>query len=94
MDSDRAKEELIAARQLSTGKPWTAKKEIGYKQETIFVESCILLYRALLAEAKEVMKCDPLKAARICAIARKRANDGNFVLHCSLVLFIIRYFSV
>ncbi|KAF2882661.1 hypothetical protein ILUMI_23525 [Ignelater luminosus] len=76
LDPDRAKEELIAARQLSTGKPWTAKKEIGYKQDTVLIESCILLYKALLAEAKEVMKYDPLKAARICAIARKRANDA------------------
>lgn len=79
LEPEKAKEHLSTSRQLSTGKSWTAKREMGYHQDTIFVESCILLYKALLKEAKQILTYEPLKAARVCAIARKRAADGiNF----------------
>ncbi|KAK4886663.1 hypothetical protein RN001_002934 [Aquatica leii] len=73
---EKSKKLLIEARHISIGKTWTPPKEIGYKQETIFVECCNLLFTILLSEAKEIMDSDPLTASRICGIAEKRALDA------------------
>ncbi|KAK5643682.1 hypothetical protein RI129_007527 [Pyrocoelia pectoralis] len=75
-DWEKAKSLLIESRALSIGSTWSARRELGSNQETLFVESCILLYKILLIEAKEAMKYDPLKGARICTLAQKRALDA------------------
>lgn len=59
------------------GKSWTAKKELGGVQNTVFTESCTFLYRALLEEAKSMINISPSRGQRICTIARRRANDGK-----------------
>lgn len=75
-DNQRAKPVLKVCREISMGRSWTAKNELGENQLTIFAEACILLYKALLTEATNMMKKSPQHAGRICSIARKRALDG------------------
>lgn len=77
-DAEQAKEKLIISRQLSMGKSWNAKHQLQCNQDTIFTESCILLCKSLLAEARKILSVDALKASRICVIARKRAADGKY----------------
>ncbi|XP_031339636.1 uncharacterized protein LOC116168108 [Photinus pyralis] len=75
-DYEKAKLLLMESRALSNGSTWSARRELGPYQDSLFVEACILLYRILLIEAKQTMKSDPLKAARICILAQKRALDA------------------
>lgn len=76
-DHQRAKTYLQQSRDLSMGRAWTAKKELDEKERTVFVESCILLYKAMIREILVMMYIDPQRAARMCSIARKRALDGS-----------------
>lgn len=77
-DPQRASVYLKQSREISMGKSWTAKKELGGAQHTVFTESCTFLYRALLEEAKGLINASPSKGQRICTIARRRANDGMY----------------
>lgn len=67
---------LKEARVLSNGHSWTAAKYLHCIQKTVFVECCIVLHKALLAQAKEMIGYDPENAIILCAKARRRAYDG------------------
>lgn len=69
------------------GKSWTARKELGESEHTVFTESCTFLYKALLEEAKPLINTNPSKGQRICTIARRRANDGNYLRYVFETLF-------
>lgn len=75
-DDLHAEHYLKLAREISMGKSWTAKIELGPDQHTIFTESSVLICKALLMQAKKIMDTHPQYAASICTIARKRALDG------------------
>nr|XP_022909221.1 uncharacterized protein LOC111420467 isoform X1 [Onthophagus taurus] len=67
---------LRNARILSIGQSWTAAKYLLYAQKTVFVESCILLYKLLLDDAMEMMRYDAKGAIKICIKAKRRAYDA------------------
>lgn len=68
---------LEMSREIATGKSWTCKKILPkIEQDTIFIESCILIYTALIEEARMVMKYHPAKAIDLCTLARKRAAEA------------------
>lgn len=72
---------LSRCRTLSRNKPkWSARNYLKTKQDTLFVESAKLLFRALIMEAKETKPYDPAKAANLCRIARKRATECKYLL--------------
>lgn len=66
---------LEIARQMSEGKSWNCKKILEKCTDTLFIESCSLLYRTLIEEAWSIFRVDPKKASEICGIARKRAAE-------------------
>lgn len=70
-------EVLRKARMLSNGFPWTASKYLHFTQKTVFVESCLVLHKALLAQAKILEKYDMETAIILCAKARRRSYDGS-----------------
>ncbi|GJQ81199.1 hypothetical protein Trydic_g23367 [Trypoxylus dichotomus] len=67
---------LKEARVLSSGHSWTAAKYLHCTQKTVFVESCIVLHNALMAQAKLVVSYDPETAITLCSKARRRAYDA------------------
>ncbi|KAI4462572.1 tetratricopeptide repeat protein 29 [Holotrichia oblita] len=69
-------ETLKKARVVSNGHSWTASKYLHCTQKTVFVESCLVLHKALLAQAKIVEKYDLEAAVGLCAKARRRAYDA------------------
>ncbi|RZB40824.1 hypothetical protein BDFB_013893 [Asbolus verrucosus] len=74
---------LELARDMSIGKSWNCRKILDAKQDTVFMESCSLLYQALIEEARNLISTDPLKAIEVSLVARKRAaeacnHDGEF----------------
>ncbi|KAK9704566.1 hypothetical protein QE152_g27798 [Popillia japonica] len=69
-------EVLRKARMLSNGFPWTASKYLHFTQKTVFVESCLVLHKALLAQAKILEKYDMETAIILCAKARRRSYDA------------------
>ncbi|XP_018331833.1 uncharacterized protein LOC108741507 isoform X2 [Agrilus planipennis] len=75
---------LDAARVQSKNTFWSAKKVLQNttvdcsNEETIFFESCKLLYKALMITAESTRKTDPEYSAQLCSIARKRANEACF----------------
>ncbi|KAF5302913.1 hypothetical protein FQA39_LY02093 [Lamprigera yunnana] len=75
-DREKAKVIFVEVRSLSQGQNWSAKKELAVKEGTVFVESCKLLCKILLLEAKELLNKNPHKACRITVVAQKRAIDA------------------
>ena len=69
--------QLQQARTASVGKVWTAEKELGCPQETIFVECCCLLVKALLLIAEEIREDDPKRSIRFCNQAIRRAIEAG-----------------
>lgn len=72
-----AKYYLNESRKLSMEMPWTAAKILNTKEDTVFIESCVLLFKAKLSEAKNMLNSDPLEALRMCNLAKIRAAEGN-----------------
>lgn len=71
-------EELKICRDKSAGRSkWNANEELGVQEDNLFIESCKLLYRAMLIFAKTIVDDDPMAAAKICQIAQNRAQDGK-----------------
>lgn len=79
---DNAIEELKMCRERSVGKnTWNAKDELHNEDlDNLFVESCRLLYQALLILAKVTLEDNTAKAIRYCQVAQNRAKDGKYHL--------------
>ncbi|KAJ9597245.1 hypothetical protein L9F63_011919 [Diploptera punctata] len=69
--------QLQQARTASIGKVWRAETQLGQHQETIFVESCSLLVKALLLLAEEITEDEPKRAIRLCNQAKRRASEAR-----------------
>nr|CAD7439590.1 unnamed protein product [Timema bartmani] len=74
-DVERAKTHLQIARELSAGKSWRATKELGQPQDTIYIESNSILYKALIELGVRARKTDPLIAVKLCTQAHRRALE-------------------
>ncbi|CAG2065735.1 unnamed protein product [Timema podura] len=74
-DVERAKTHLKIARELSAGKSWRATKELGQPQDTIYIESNSILYKALIELGVRARKTDPLIAVKLCTQAHRRALE-------------------
>lgn len=66
---------LQVAREASQKKSWNASKMTGRKEETIFRECNVLLYKALLMYAQQVSSDHPDVAVEACTEALARATD-------------------
>lgn len=76
-DLELAKQNLFIARSISKGHSWISKVKFGTNQKTIFIETCILLYKTLMKQAENLMATDPKRAQAYCTIARRRAIEGS-----------------
>ncbi|XP_036145529.1 uncharacterized protein LOC105839066 [Monomorium pharaonis] len=66
---------LKVAREASQNKSWNASKIIGRKEETVFRECNVLLYKTLLMHAQQVDPDQPDVAAKMYTEALARATD-------------------
>lgn len=71
---------LKIAREASQKKSWNASKMTGRKEETIFEECNVLLYKALLMHAQQVDQSDVALKAYTEALAR--------AIDCELFFFL------
>lgn len=74
---------LEICRQMSEGMSWNCKKILEKCHDTLFIESCSILYKTLFQEGLSIFKVNPKKASQIFGTARKRAaeacdHDGEF----------------
>nr|CAD7408983.1 unnamed protein product [Timema poppensis] len=74
-DVEGAKTHLQIARELSAGKSWRAAKELGQPQDTIYIESNSILYKALIELGVQARETDPLIAVKLCSQAHRRALE-------------------
>ncbi|XP_026673624.1 uncharacterized protein LOC108630147 [Ceratina calcarata] len=68
---------LEKAREESKGKRWNASKKLGVKQNSIFKESNVLLYKALLILVRNERPNNPARALEFCTEALERATDAG-----------------
>ncbi|XP_011881906.1 PREDICTED: uncharacterized protein LOC105569786 [Vollenhovia emeryi] len=73
---------LKLAREVCQEKSWNASKMTGRKEETIFRECNVLLYKILLMHAQQVRPDQPDVAVKACTEALARATD------CELLIFV------
>lgn len=66
---------LRIAREAAEGKHWNASKITGRKEETIFRECNVLLYKALLMHAQQIDPNQPDIIVKIYTEALARATD-------------------
>jgi len=69
---------LHVARELSQDKTWNASRITGRKEESIFRECNVLLYKASLMNAQEVISDEPQAILEMCIDALNRATDSTF----------------
>ncbi|XP_063224846.1 uncharacterized protein LOC134532349 [Bacillus rossius redtenbacheri] len=70
---------LAKARDLAMGQSWDAEDELRRPQDTVFVESCHLLYLALTKMAAGLRDSDPARAVQLNKTALRRAHDSGQV---------------
>lgn len=66
---------LKIAREMSQEKSWNASKMTDRKEEVIFRECNVLLYKALLLYAQQISLDQPDVAVKACTEALARATD-------------------
>ncbi|KOC68892.1 Tetratricopeptide repeat protein 29 [Habropoda laboriosa] len=72
-----ALEYLNKAREVSENQIWNASKKLGVKQNSIFKETNVLLYKALLILARKERTEKPNFALNACIEALERANNAE-----------------
>ncbi|CAK9815344.1 hypothetical protein ANTQUA_LOCUS8394 [Anthophora quadrimaculata] len=78
---------LNKAREASENETWNASKKLGVKQNTIFKESNVLLYKALLILARKERPENPSYALDACIEALERAKDAENPEHVNETLY-------
>ncbi|TGZ57467.1 Tetratricopeptide repeat protein 29 [Temnothorax longispinosus] len=78
---------LKVAREASQEKSWNASKMTGRKEETIFRECNVLLYKALLMYAQQVGPDQPDVAVKAYTEALARATDSGHYENSANVLY-------
>ena len=68
---------LNKAREDSENKAWNASMKLGIKQDCIFKECNILLYKALLIFVRKERPQNPDVALKVCNEAIARATDSK-----------------
>ncbi|KAL3266757.1 hypothetical protein HHI36_010916 [Cryptolaemus montrouzieri] len=73
-----ALDHLKIARSVSDGMSWNINQLFENENKTIFTDSCILIYKVRIIQAKAIMQKDPENSMKYCDKAKKRAMEGCF----------------